>query len=150
MSKEMLGRRIARDEGELSRRWNAGTPRPAGRKHGHRPGVAPRPWSAVHEPRFLGRGDLPNHRLHPGFIMAPEGKGVAEWIICTLEEQLLWVQNLDTVAELKQTLLEQPILNRAFRVKLWWRIKAATRFNSALSIPSSRGSTKLYNWWVSS
>ncbi len=42
----------------------------------------------------------------PGFVRAPEGNGVAARFIRTLKQQLLWVQTLDTVEELRQALLE--------------------------------------------
>ena len=42
----------------------------------------------------------------PGFVRAPEGNGVAARFIHTLKQQLLWVQTLDTVEELRQALLE--------------------------------------------
>lgn len=42
----------------------------------------------------------------PAFVRAPEGNGCAERFIRTLKENLLWVQTFDTVADLRQALLE--------------------------------------------
>jgi putative transposase len=41
----------------------------------------------------------------PAFVRAPEGNGCAERFIRTLKENLLWVQNFDTVEQLRQALL---------------------------------------------
>lgn len=37
----------------------------------------------------------------PAFVRAPEGNGCAERFICTLKENLLWVQAFDTVEKLR-------------------------------------------------
>jgi transposase InsO family protein len=51
------------------------------------------------ELRFLGI------ESSPAFVRAPEGNGCAERFIRTLKENLLWVQNFDTVEALRQALL---------------------------------------------
>jgi putative transposase len=51
------------------------------------------------ELRFLGI------ESSPAFVRAPEGNGCAERFIRTLKENLLWVQNFDTVEELRRALL---------------------------------------------
>ena len=42
----------------------------------------------------------------PSFVREPEGNGVAERFIRTLKENLLWVRTLDTIEELRATLVE--------------------------------------------
>jgi len=42
----------------------------------------------------------------PAFVRDPEGNGVAERFIGTLQEQRLWVRTFETVEELLQALLE--------------------------------------------
>ena len=42
----------------------------------------------------------------PSFVRAPEGNGVAERFIRTVQEQLLWVRYFDTVEQLRQAKLE--------------------------------------------
>jgi len=42
----------------------------------------------------------------PAFVREPEGNGVAERFIGTLQEQRLWVRTFETVEELRQALLE--------------------------------------------
>jgi putative transposase len=42
----------------------------------------------------------------PAFVRAPEGNGCAERFIRTLKENLLWVQDYDTVEELRLALLD--------------------------------------------
>jgi transposase InsO family protein len=42
----------------------------------------------------------------PAFVRAPEGNGCAERFIRTLKENLLWVQNFDSVEALRQALLQ--------------------------------------------
>ena len=42
----------------------------------------------------------------PSFVREPEGNGVAERFIRTLKENLLWVRNFATVAELVEALRE--------------------------------------------
>ncbi len=51
------------------------------------------------ELRFLGI------RSSPSFVAAPEGNGCAERFIRTLKEQLLWVENFETVEQLRLALL---------------------------------------------
>lgn len=41
----------------------------------------------------------------PAFVRAPEGNGCAERFIRTLKENLLWVQNFETIEDLRQALL---------------------------------------------
>jgi hypothetical protein len=50
------------------------------------------------ELRFLGMTSS------PAFVRAPEGNGVAERFIRTLNEQLLWVRTFQTVEELRLAL----------------------------------------------
>lgn len=52
------------------------------------------------ELRFLGITSS------PAFVRAPEGNGVAERFIRTLNEQLLWVRTFQTVEALRQALLD--------------------------------------------
>src|SRR5512144_1961939 len=42
----------------------------------------------------------------PSFVREPEGNGVAERFIRTLEENLLWVRRFQTIEELRRALLE--------------------------------------------
>ena len=42
----------------------------------------------------------------PSFVREPEGNGVAERFIRTLEENLLWVQSFQTIEDLRLALLE--------------------------------------------
>ncbi len=42
----------------------------------------------------------------PAFVRAPEGNGCAERFIRTLKENLLWVRDFDTAAELRLALLD--------------------------------------------
>ena len=42
----------------------------------------------------------------PSFVKSPESNGVAERLIRTLKEQLLWVEHFDSVEELQKALLE--------------------------------------------
>lgn len=50
------------------------------------------------ELRFLGMTSS------PAFVRAPEGNGVAERFIRTLNEQLLWVRTFQTVEGLRRAL----------------------------------------------
>ena len=52
------------------------------------------------ELRFLGA------ESSPSFVGAPEGNGVAERFMRTLKEQLLWVQDFETVEDLRRELLD--------------------------------------------
>ena len=42
----------------------------------------------------------------PSFVRQPEGNGVAERLIRTLKENLLWVRTFDTIEELRAALVE--------------------------------------------
>jgi putative transposase len=42
----------------------------------------------------------------PSFVRKPEGNGVAERLIRTLKENLLWVTTFDTIEELRAALVE--------------------------------------------
>ena len=42
----------------------------------------------------------------PSFVREPEGNGVAERFIRTLQENLLWVRSFETIEELRLALLE--------------------------------------------
>ena len=52
------------------------------------------------EIRFLGM------ESSPAFVREPEGNGCAEWFIRTLKENLLWVNPVRTIEELRLALLE--------------------------------------------
>jgi hypothetical protein len=45
-------------------------------------------------------------RLSPSFVREPEGNGLAERLIRTLKENLLWVRPFATLAELIEALRE--------------------------------------------
>lgn len=70
----------------------------------------------------------------PAFVRAPEGNGCAERFIRTLKENLLWIQNFDTVEDLRRALLAfKDIYNTTWLIeRLGHRTPAAVR-NDLLS-----------------
>jgi putative transposase len=75
------------------------------------------------EMRFLGI------ESSPAFVRAPEGNGCAERFIRTLKENLLWIQNFDTVEQLRLALLEfREIYNTTWLIqRLGYRTPAQAR-----------------------
>jgi putative transposase len=75
------------------------------------------------EMRFLGI------ESSPAFVRAPEGNGCAERFIRTLKENLLWIETLDTVEQLRVALLEfREIYNTTWLIqRLGYRTPAQAR-----------------------
>ncbi len=57
--------------------------------------------AATFKTRLLGQG---SPRSLPSFVRSPEGNGCAERLICTLKENLLWLDTFWTIEELQQAL----------------------------------------------
>ena len=73
----------------------------------------------------------------PVFVRAPEGNGCAERFICTLRENLLWVQTFDTVEQLRLALLDfREVYNTTWLIqRLGYRTPAAA--HQALLLPAA-------------